>query len=79
MIDVPNARFLPDLRCNKKLQHLLDETKPTGIEVIVHFTPQNVFDTEEYQHLIRTIGAKRQLIINDRNKYKKNTQEISKI
>lgn len=68
MIDVPNDGFLPVLEANEKLKNLLDEFKSTGIEVIVHFTPQNIFNTEIYQHFVRRVGAKRQLIVNDRNK-----------
>lgn len=68
VFDVPNDGFLPDLESNDKLKHLLSATKTTGIEVIVHFTPQNVVNTQKYQHFIRRIGAKRQLIANDGNK-----------
>lgn len=65
---MPNDGFLQDLTSTEKMQRVLDETKATGIEVIVHFTPQNVFNTEQYQHFMRTMDAKRHLIANDRNK-----------
>lgn len=68
VIDVPNDGFLPALETNEKLKNLLEQTKSTGIEVIVQFTPQNVMNTSQYQHFLRKIGAKRQLIANDRNK-----------
>lgn len=68
MVDLPNRAFLPTVQCNDKLHRLLDDIKPTGVEVIVHFTPEIVFNTEEYQQFIRTIGPKRQLIANDRNR-----------
>lgn len=68
MIDVPNDGFLTTLESNDKLKNLLNEVKPTGIEVIVHFTPENVLNTEKYQQLVQRVGAKRQLIANDRNK-----------
>lgn len=68
MIDVANQGFLPHVRSNENLKHLLEDIKSTGIELIVHFTPENVFNTEQYQEFIGKIGAKRQLIVNDRNK-----------
>lgn len=64
---MPNDGFLAALESNAKLKKLLEETKSTGIEVIVHFTPENVLNSEKYQNFLRTIGAKRQLIANDRN------------
>lgn len=68
MIDIPKDALLADVKCNEKLKRLLEENKSTGIEVIVHFTPENVFNTEQYQQLVQTISAKRQLVVNDRNK-----------
>lgn len=68
VIDVPSHGFLPNLKCIEKLKDFLAETEATGVEVIVHFTPQNIFNTEEYQHLVHAIGAKRQLVVNDQNK-----------
>lgn len=68
VIDVPDIRFLLDLQNNKKLKTILDVTKSTAIDLIIHFTPDKVFKTASYQHFIDSIGAKRQLIVNERNK-----------
>lgn len=66
VIDVPNNEFLLDFTSNEKLKRLLRE-QPV-IEVIVHFTPENVLNTDRYQQFMRTIDAKTHLIANDRNK-----------
>lgn len=68
VIDVPDIGFLTDLKNDKKLRNILKDTKSTGIELIIHFTPDKVFQSKGYQHFIESIGAKRQLIVNDSNK-----------
>lgn len=68
VIDVPDRKFLDKLKHNKNLTNILDETKSTGIELIIHFTPDDVFKCKEYQDLINSINAKRQLVLNDSNK-----------
>lgn len=68
VIDVPSPGFLTELQNNEKFKNLLEDAKPTGIELIVHFTPDKVFQSKDYQHFIDSIGAKRQLVVNDSNK-----------
>lgn len=68
VLDIPNEGFLSDLTTNKKLTKVLNETKPNGVEVIIHFTPSRVFNTPKYQDFIEKIGARRHLMVNDSNK-----------
>lgn len=68
VIDVPNVGFLAELQKNEKLKNPLDENKSTGIEMMIHFTPANVFRIKDYQNFVDSVGAKRQLILNDSNK-----------
>lgn len=68
VIDVPNDGFLTDLQKNEKLTNILEQNKSTGIEMMIHFTPNNVFQSEGYQNFVESVGAKRQLILNDSNK-----------
>lgn len=68
MVDVPEEGFLKDLATNEKLKSILEETKATGVEVIVHFTPSKVFNTKRYQDFIEQVNPNRNLIANDINK-----------
>lgn len=68
VIDVPNVGFLTDLQKNEKLTNILEGNKSTGIEMMIHFTPKDVFQNEGYQNFVDSVGAKRQLILNDSNK-----------
>lgn len=68
VIDIPDRRFLQHLQNNKELKHILEETKSTGIELIIHFTPEKIFQSKDYQRFIDSIDAKRHLIANDSNK-----------
>lgn len=68
VIDVPNQDFLKDLATNEQLKALLEKTKSTGIEVMVHFTPTSTFNTASYQHFMESVDVKRHLIVNDQNK-----------
>lgn len=60
--------FLTNLQNNEKLTNILNETESTGIDLIIHFTPEKVVRCEGYQHFVESIGARRQLIVNDSNK-----------
>lgn len=74
VIDIPSEGFLKDLATNQKLKTLLEKTKSTGVEVMIHFTPNSVFKTARYQNFIELVNAKRHLTLNDQNKYVKFTK-----
>lgn len=57
-----------DLAINVKLRQLVEQTKLCGVQVIVHFTPMNVFKTARYQHFIEQVNPKSNLLVNDSNK-----------
>lgn len=65
---MPNKGFLKELVINEKLKQLMEEMKATGVEVIVHFTPSNVFNTKRYQDFIERVNPNRNLLVNDSNK-----------
>lgn len=48
---------------------MIDEAKLSGVQVIVHFTPKNVFKTARYQHFIEQVNPKSNLLVNDSNKW----------
>lgn len=68
VLDVPHKGFLKDLATNETLKSLLKQTKSTGVEVVVHFTPNAVFTSLCYQYCIENINPKRNLVVNDSNK-----------
>lgn len=68
VIDVPDKAFLMNLQNNKRLEEVLADTKATGIDLIIHFTPEKVSKRLGYQLFIESIGAKRHLVVNDSNK-----------
>lgn len=68
VVDVPNKGFLKDLATNDKLKTVLEQIKSIGVDVIVHFTPNKVFNTLRYQQFIENVDPKRNLVVNDANK-----------
>lgn len=68
VIDIPTDGIMEKLLKNEKLTNILEETKSTGFDMMIHFTPDIVFQRKDYQQFIESVGAKRQLILNDTNK-----------
>ncbi|XP_031635353.1 ribonuclease Z, mitochondrial-like [Contarinia nasturtii] len=67
IVDVPHKGYLKDLKTNIKLKSLLHESKLPNVELIIHFTPKDVFETSRYQYFIKSINPKRNMILNDMN------------
>lgn len=68
VIDIPSKDFLADLKDNKRLKELLDNIGPNNLDLIVHFTPDYVFNTKEYQEFISKFNAKRHSSMNETNR-----------
>lgn len=68
VIDIPSKDFLADLKDNKRIKELLDNIGPNNLDVIVHFTPDHVFNTTEYQEIISQLNAKRHSLMNETNR-----------
>lgn len=70
MVDVPSEKFLPKLLSNERLFELLSSVDSnSGLELVVHFSPQSVCDTVEYQKFMEKTNARRHSVQNDNNKY----------
>lgn len=70
VIDVPSHDYLPDLERNELLNgHINEINSNTGLEFVAHFTPSWIVNTPEYQQFMRRVQPKRNLAINDTNKY----------
>lgn len=68
VIDIPSKDFLANLKDNKRIKELLDNIGPNNLDLIVHFTSDDVFKTNEYQEFISQSNAKRHSLMNDTNR-----------
>lgn len=60
VVDIPSKAYLNDFVSNERLRISLDENKASNLDFIVHLTPPNIAELDEYQAFIEQFKAKRQ-------------------
>lgn len=67
VLDIPSSDYLHELNKNTKLLNYISTKRST--ELIVHFSPPNIFNDQEYQQFLQNINPNRNWLINETNQY----------
>lgn len=64
VIDLPTKEHVISILGNQSFR-----TTHKVFDIIVHFTPRDISNLQEYQHLTSTLEAKKHLFLNESNEY----------
>lgn len=71
VIDVPEIGFLRSLCNNEKFKEYLNKshTEPDREDLILHFSPESIVNTEEYKDFVDSFpNSTKHLVLNESNK-----------